>query len=210
MCVMWQKKYDKIKILNLKNRHRRVLIFQLLTGGWLLVLNVVIGSSPPSQSFVVKSYRTINGFHSNNMVITKNAMKELRTHLPYAQLRFHCSKQKGRTFHVTTAANSTGNTVVQFFSGQTDVLPDSCGSFVKMTDDNSRLASMCHDWGTENGVKKVGKWSASGRGAQRLFNHPCFVYDTYHWVIKPQQPRMECDDSVLDLSSGDFWKVFVR
>ena len=32
----------------------------------------------------------------------------------------HCSKQQGRTFHVTTAANSSGESVVQYFSGQTN------------------------------------------------------------------------------------------
>ena len=187
-------------------------------GGWLLVMNVVIGSSPLSQLFFVTSYGDISGFHSNKMVITKSAMKELRTHLPYTKLRFHCSKQKGRTFHVTTAANSTGNAVVQFFSGQTDALPDSCGSFVRMADDNSRLASMCHDWGFENGMAKVGKWSmkastgwAAGRDG-KLDDHACFVFDAYHWLIQAVDGhrRILCDDDVADLSSGDFWKVFVR
>ena len=142
-------------------------------------------------------------------------MKELRTHLPYTQLRFHCSKQKGRTFHVTTAVNSTGNAVVQFFSGQTDALPDSCGSFVRMADDNSNLASECQDWGFENGVAKVGKWSARGlmgvsvSGEQSLYDHACFVPGARHWLIG-QYSRIECDDFELELSSGDFWKVFVR
>ena len=62
------------------------------------------------------------------MVLTKTAMNELRTHLSFTQLRFYCSKNNDRTIHVTTAANSIGEAVVQYFSGQTDVQPASCGS----------------------------------------------------------------------------------
>ena len=64
------------------------------------------------------------------MVLTKSAMKELRNHLHFNGIRFHCKKRGGRTFHITTAANSKGEAVVKYFSGETDVMPASCGSFV--------------------------------------------------------------------------------
>lgn len=138
-------------------------------------------------------------------------MNELRKVLSYSQLRFHCVKKQGRTFHVTTAANSSGNAVVQYFSGQTDVVPDSCGSFVRMADDNSRLAAVCHDWGYQGGVYKVGKWSAGLRGEARLYDHAAFVQAANHWVLFPSsKPRLNCDDYNSGVSSGDFWKVFVR
>ena len=86
------------------------------------------------------------------MVLTKDAMNELRTHLSFTQLRFHCSKLQGRTFHVTTVANRTGEAVVQYFSGQTNVQPVSCGLFVSMRNDNSGLTGNCEKWGRENGV----------------------------------------------------------
>ena len=105
-------------------------------------------STPPSQLPVKTSYR---GITSDQMVLTKTAMNELRSHLSFTQLRFHCSKNNGRTFHVTTAANSTGEAVVQYFSGQTDVQPASCGSYVRMENDNSRLARVCQNWA-------LGKW----------------------------------------------------
>ena len=73
------------------------------------------------------------------MGITTSAMKELRGHLSFTRMRFHCSKQQGRTFHVTTAIKNFGKTVVQYFSGQTNTLLDSCLSFVRMKDDNSYL-----------------------------------------------------------------------
>ena len=80
------------------------------------------------------------------MVLTKTAMNVLRTHLSFTQLRFHWSKNNGRTFHVTTVASSTGEAVVRYFSGQTDVQPASCGSYVRMENDNSRLARFCQNW----------------------------------------------------------------
>ena len=137
-------------------------------------------------------------------------MKELWTHLSFTQLRFHCSKQQGRTFHVTTVANSTGEAVVQFFSGQTDVLPHACGSFVRMEDDNSHASKVCEDWGVENRVKNVGKWSASGRNETRLYRDIVFVWRAYHWLIAPEVGRVDCDDVADGVSAGDFWKIYVR
>ncbi|KAL9963775.1 hypothetical protein ACROYT_G027315 [Oculina patagonica] len=113
--------------------------------------NLVIVDSSPIQLSVEKSYPGISNYHNNKTFLTKSAMDELRTHLPFTQIRFHCSKRHhGRTFHVTTAANSTGEAVVQYFSGQTDVQPGACGSFVRMDDDNSGLAGICHKWGTDD------------------------------------------------------------
>ena len=119
-----------------------------LAGGWLLVSNITMESStPPSQLPIKTSYR---GITSDQMVLTKTAMNELRTHLSFTQLRFYCTKKYGRTFHVTTAANSTGEAVVQYFSGQTGVQPASCGSYVRMKNDNSASAGVCQKWGFES------------------------------------------------------------
>ena len=91
------------------------------------------------------------------MVLQKSAMKELRRHLSFTQLRFHCRKKEGRTFHVVTASNTSGEAV--YFSGQTDEQPDACGSFVRLKwDDNSKLADICKDWGLVSGKYFVGKW----------------------------------------------------
>ncbi len=144
------------------------------------------------------------------MFLTKSAMIKLKTIVPFTQTRFHCSKQQGRTFHVTTAANSTGEAVVQYFSGQTDVKPDACGSFVRMDDDDSLLAGVCHKWGSEKGSFEVGKWGAEhSQDERRLYDHSAFVWNFYHWVLAEDGSRLDCDDWDGDVSSGDFWKVFV-
>ena len=144
------------------------------------------------------------------MVLTKTAMNELRTNLSFTQLRFHCSKSNGRTFHVITVANSTGEAAVRYFSGQTDVQPASCGSYVTMENDNSNLARVCQNWGRENGVYRVGKWG-HGQNQDRLYIYSAFTFAKYHWYIHP--PYFSCDDhdgTPTPTSSGDFWKVYVR
>ena len=142
------------------------------------------------------------------MVLTKSAMKELRKHMHFTQIRFHCKKRGGRRFHITTAANSTGEAVVKYFSGETDVMPASCGSFVVMSNDNSRLARVCKDWGYQRGSYKVGKWGHE-RDQNRLYDHPAFVEGAYHWLLEPSR-RWECDDVSVGVSRGDFWKILVR
>ena len=137
-------------------------------------------------------------------------MNELETHLSFTQLRFHCSKQQGRTFHVITAANITGEAVVQYFSGQTDVRPNACGSFVRMEDDNSRLAQVCEKWGSANAtLHGINKWSIT-TDEDRLYNHVVIVWYQYHWLVSPNLKRFECDDFFVGVSTGDFWKIYVR
>ena len=163
---------------------------------------MVANSSLPIHLSVEGSYRGISSYHSNNTVLTKSAMNKLASHLSFTQLRFHCSKQQGRTFHVITATNISGEAVVQYFSGQTDVRPDACGSFVKMEDDNSKLAEVCQKWDSA-------KWSIT-TDEDRLYNHVVFVWYQYHWLVSPNLKRFECDDFFVGVSTGDFWKIYVR
>ena len=199
--------FSKLYTCTFKNSCFSLLKQLSISGGWLLVSNIVIGSTPPSQLPVKTSYR---GITSDQMVLTKTAMNELRTNLSFTQLRFHCSKNNGSTFHVTTAANSTGEAVVQYFSGQTNVQPASCGSYVRMENDNSSLARVCQNWGLENGVYGVGKWG-HGQNQDRLYIYPAFTVGKYHWYMNP--PKFSCDDksdTPIPTASGDFWKVYVR
>ncbi|XP_044166530.1 uncharacterized protein LOC122947183 [Acropora millepora] len=179
-------------------------------GGWLLVMNVITGSSHYNQLSVVTSYRGISDYHSNKMVISTSAMKKLYGDLNFQQIRFYCRKHNvGRTFHVITATNSSGNAVVQYFSGLTDVEPASCGSFVRMEDDTSTLARRCGDWN----LSPSGKWSRNygswNNAVQRLYNHAAWIPGHHHWDLVVRKP-FECDDISKPQSSGDFWRVFVR
>lgn len=184
----------------------------LISGGWLLVANFRMNNSFPSKDWTAESsYRGISNFANNEMGITKSAMKELRTHLSFTQLRFHCSKRKGRTFHVITAANSSGEAVVQYFSGKSDNLPPSCNSFERMDDDTSQLALNCNRWGNDDS-QLFGKWGHKKyHGEKMMYNHAAFIPHKYHWLIVSGQ--WLCDDgggSSFILSPGDFWKIYVR
>ena len=167
-------------------------------------------STPPSQLPLSTS---LLGISSNQMFITTSVMKELRTYLNFTQVRFHCKKQGMTTFHIATALNSKGEAAVQYFSSQTDVMPVSCGSYLRMNDDRSSLSTACERWGYKNGNYQIGKWGGDfsfGRPENRLFDHSAFVKGLFHWLLGSVLGRWECDDFKVAVSSGDFWKVFVR
>ena len=183
-----------------------------ILGAWLLVANFVINSpNDPLDWTAETSYRGIsNVYHHNRTGIKKSAMEEMRTHLSFTQMRFHCSKKQGHTFHVTTVANSVGEAVVQYFSGQTDEMPDSCHSFQKMEDDDSRLAVQCDRWGYDD-THYVGKWGHSQKpGQRRMYNHAAFIANEHHWHIVNGQWLCDDGSNLLAISPGDFWKIYVR
>ena len=112
-----------------------------------------------------------------------------------------------------TADNITGEAVVQYLSGQMDVQHASCGSFVRMENDNSRLAGVCQKWGPKNGSYNSAKWG-DGFDQARSYDHPAWVYGSYHWTLdhrsNGQAKRWECDDYLVGVTTGDFWKIYVR
>jgi len=193
------------------------LIFKILciSGGWLLIYNIVIDgtSSTPSTLGIETSYRGVSRYNNNNMLLATSALNVLRSHLSFTQLRFHCSKQaEHRTFHVATLADDAGEAVVKYFSRQTDVMPDACGSFATLPGDNSVTANHCTEWGKDGGVYNVDKWGHEGM--RELYKYPAFVSPNFHWATNPESgwDRWECDDlgNSNSVSSGDFWKIYVR
>ena len=174
----------------------------------MMVLNV-ISPSPQSSRWNGTAEQTFQGmrnYANGKMAITKSAMKQLRAYINFTQIRFHCSKEKGTRFHVRTTLNNKGTEVVRYFSGEIDEMPDSCDSFVRMDDDNSRLAQNCLTWAYR------GKWGhfRHNVGENRLYNHAAFVGSKYHWIISTGG-NWKCDDNIKNnLSIGDFWKVYVR
>ena len=168
------------------------------------MMNVITGSPHSNQLSVVTSYRGISDYHGNKMVITTSAMKELYGDLNFQQIRFHCRKHSvGRTFHVVTVANNSGNAVVQYFSGLTDALPDFCGSYVRMEDDDSRMAKQCFSaqWSSRR-VKEE-------KSVKRVYDNAVQIPGKHFWNLTKRK-NFECDDYAASQSSGDFWKVFVR
>ena len=167
------------------------------------------GTVPPTNLNKEETYEGVSRYRNNRMVLSPDGMRELRSRISFTQLRFHCRKQQhGRTFHVKTAANSSGEAVARFFAGDTDVFPKACGSFEKLKGDNSVLASRCVEWGKENGAYRVGKWGHEGY--KELYIYSAFIRGRCHWRTWPGYHIWLCDDVADDLSRGDFWKIYVR
>ena len=164
-------------------------------------------STPPEMSWDLETtYRGISNYNNNRMAIGSSAMNVLWTYLNFTQLRFYRSKQQRRTFHVTTVANSTGEAVVQYFSGQTDVPPLACNSFKRLHGDNSQLYIQCDRWGSKNN----GEWGKGDITGERImYNQAAFIARENQWNIV--KGNWFCDDTGSNLvSSGDFWKIYVR
>ena len=173
----------------------------------MMVLNV-ISPSPQSSRWNGTAEQTFQGmrnYANGKMAITKSAMKQLRAYINFTQIRFHCGKKEGTTFHVRTTLNKKSAEVVRFFSGERDEMPDSCDSFVRMDGDNSRLAQNCARWAYR------GKWGHVNHSVKEncLYNHAAFVGGKYHWIISIDG-SWNCDDLTNSLSTGDFWKVYIR
>lgn len=159
--------------------------------------NFLMESSTPPSSWTAKtSYCEISNYNNNRMGIATSAMNELRSHMNFTQLRFHCSKQQQRTFHWSDRCS----------------VPFSCYSFKVMDGDNSQLAMQCDKWGNDGvTLRYAGKWGHHKLQVNhRMYNHAAFVANKYHWVIV--NGKWLCDDvgSNFALSRGDFWKIYVR
>ena len=152
-------------------------------------------------------YRKIGDFQSKALILANDALFELQKHLAFRQLRFHCYKPGVRTFHVVTIANSTGESVIRYFTGQVEEFPKASGSFTRLPGDNSHLALYPANWGKENGNYHVGKWSH--QGSKALWDHVALIKGYAHWLLQPS--RWECDDfSPSTPPTGSFWKIYVR
>ena len=108
---------------------------------------------------------------------------------------------------MVTASNSSGEPVVQYFSGQTGEQLDACGSFVRLKlDENSKLAGICKDWGLVSGKYFFEKWGHGELKAGYTGFPP-----SVHLNNVGDLNDMECDDIASQSvhSIGDFWRVFV-
>ena len=155
----------------LQNKEFHFISFFQEVGFWSPTLS---SATYPRYGFHT-NHHEISNCHNKSFLLTTDATKEPRTHLSFTQLRFHCSKNKRCTLHLTTAANSSGEAVVQYFSGQTDANPKACGSFVRMKDDKSKLAADCNQWSNK-------EWVYPHSGKSR-YRNVAFVPWKYTWNL---------------------------
>ncbi|XP_028417282.1 uncharacterized protein LOC114541680 [Dendronephthya gigantea] len=183
-------------------------------GGWTLVSNLVLNQSKSMDLFLTNDYKQISEYKNQKLALSTFALRDLASNMPFNQLRFFCRKKiPGRIFHIATnKSNSLGQEVVKYFTAQTNTPPKSCGSYYRLPDDNSTMASQCSRWGVESGIFEVGKWNHDGVPVkERLIDLSVFIVHKAHWFNKQLSDRdWECDDLREPISQNDFWKIFVR
>ena len=205
-----KKIWEGLKILDILS----IFTVPIISGGWLLIFNIVFNHQ--ANLPVKEDYHVISNYQNNQTLLTNSALHKLRTHIHFTQLRFHCHKKNGSTFHIVTKTDEKGEAVIQYFTGQTETVPTSCGSFQKMEDDDSELAKNCSWWGKKNSTYRSDTWGIVGR--RELYDVPMFIGGLHHWMTSPKGDRWECDDfhdpqhSQLQAppTQGDFWKIFIR
>jgi hypothetical protein len=197
--------------------NKTICLYFYLVGGWTLITNLVLKQSRGMDWSLANDYRQINESNKEKLGLSTHALRALGTKMPFKQLRFFCRKKiPGRSFDIATKINSLGHDVVQYFTAQTSTFPISCGSYYRLTDDNSILADQCSQWGYQSKHYQVGKWHHEGYASNdRLFNCLAFVGFKAHWLVaNVANGRWECDDFISStgyaISAGDFWKIFVR
>ena len=189
------------------------MFFLILLGGWTLISNLVLEQSGRMNWPLTNDYQQIADYKKNKLALSAIGFRALGTKMSFKQLRFFCHKKiPGRSFDIATKTNSLGRNVIQYFKAQTNTLPKSCGSYYRLSDDNSMLARECARCGYSQAGYHVGKWHHYGYSSStRLFDHAAFVGGKVHWIVSQSDGRWECDDfQGHAVSSGDFWKIFVR
>ena len=133
-------------------------------------------------------------FQCHKAFLTRSVINEVRTHLPFTQVRSYWRKRQARNFHVTTVTNSIGKTVVEYFSCRTDVRLVCCNGEWQV--EISRREK-------ENGVVRVGKWGLR-ENQDGLSRFAIFNPANYYWLL-PDGSKVCCDEP----SNAVFWWVLL-
>ncbi|XP_057308781.1 uncharacterized protein LOC130647075 isoform X1 [Hydractinia symbiolongicarpus] len=190
-------------------KHLTKVFTYCLLGGWTRIGKAVQDGSLPDKSFIgseisggIASLRKTNQF-----LLTPSGFKELRDIISFTQLRVYCHKPShGRTIHIVTVNNYRGYDVLDYLSGLTDTQPASCGSYIRVNNDKSILASTCGMWG------ETGLWgSLDSDQLIRLYDHFFYISYKAHINLKGGG-RLECDDfyGYPGFSTTGVWQFFVR
>ncbi|KAL9987345.1 hypothetical protein ACROYT_G001635 [Oculina patagonica] len=179
-------------------------------GGWTLISRFRMNdaNSLNDAGLNSDSYREVlPNYNTNKQYLKRNGFNQLKIDMGFTQIRFYCfKKERGRVFHIMTNKDTKGANVIKFFT-DSDAMPEACGSFTRLPDDNSTLANNCGNWGYPN----ANKWGhEEKRTDRRLFFRPLMWHDQRYYTVVGDP--LTCDDDLngLGMSLGDTWKIFVR
>ena len=202
-----------IVVLFLKSK----VLYSSHAGGWTLVKRVIFsGGFQPTNKEEIQTtdYRIqLSNYNSNLHLLVTEGLKNLRSDIGFQQFRFYCRKATpGRVFHITTKITSLGEAVVQYFTGNTSVLPQACDSFTALPDDNSTLSGECMEWGYP--TKNTWGKNACGENSTTLQNIKMYkrlvLWKSKKHAVAMGHSDYFCDDLTKEGSDGDKWEFYVR
>ncbi|KAL9987327.1 hypothetical protein ACROYT_G001613 [Oculina patagonica] len=179
------------------------------SGGWTLIGRFLMkdANSPQVAAVNSNSYKEIlPNYNSNKQYLLRDGFNQLKIDMGFTQIRFYCfKKERGRVLHIMTNKDIKGANVnvVKFFT-DSDTMPEACGSFTRLPDDNSTLATSCDKWGYPND----GIWGHKlHKTKTRLFTRPVVITGKQFFRMSVDY---DCDDNGESMSLGDTWMIFVR
>ncbi|KAL9987399.1 hypothetical protein ACROYT_G001696 [Oculina patagonica] len=179
-------------------------------GGWTLITRFLMRDANSLQDTVVESnsYREIlPNYNSNSQFLLRNGFNQLKIDMGFSQIRFYCfKKERGRVLHIMTNKDTKGANVLKFFTNS-NTIPEACGSFTRLPDDNSTLANNCANWGYPN----RNRWGHQQRlNDFRLYRRPFMWPYKCYFILTGSV--LYCDDELnrLGMSLGDIWQILVR
>ena len=189
--------------------------YLLFIGGWLRVSFFDTYTSPDYNFDAAKvlyddpavAIQKARSFYRTSSGISFDGLKKLKQTMSFTQMRFYCSKNGTRSDMITTN-DEKGRAVVDYFTSNSTVLPDACGSF--SSHGNNKLMKSCEEW-NEGG----GKWGDSNKitfGNERLYGMIASI--TNHsfsmGLIRAKRNKFLCDDNESSDLNGGRWLIFVR
>ena len=157
-----------------------------------------IGSS--FSSCVYDDPKQLSRISNGPFALGSRGLKKLVSETGALQLRIYC--RKDRTLHMVTKNNTLGWPVLKYFSDITETTrPTGCGSFYRISDDDSVLSRKCQSWQYSSG-----KWSHPTRVNKnlKLYDHTIYIAKENHIYF-----NKDCDDGSGDSGPG-LWQFYIR
>lgn len=183
-------------------------------GGWTMIgrASVMEDSQREGKEYtklLSSNITKLSGVTEGSFLLSGTGLKQLRKHIKFTQMRFYCHKPwHGRTVHIHTLENKLGKAAVELLIGNSNVRPQSCGSYGRFENDNSDIGGSCERW---CGQRCDGTWNDYGNPEVRMYYFPMVTVGAKHLSLAHR--RLECDDITgadRSFSSVGEWAFYVR
>lgn len=182
-----------------------IFVFLIDSGGWLKIAGYSVQQPGPALttlSFLTDQVSKLSLLKSAQPVaLTSSAVKRLAESTKAAQLRFTCNGVRPVDF--ATSTNEKGAKAFNYFIDAEDITrPLACGSFYRMSNDNSFIAKQCNNW-------RDSRWSRSGSGS---LEHNIYFYNAYVPHKYHINGNHLCDDDFDDpgFDVPKEWAYYIR